>query len=106
MSSFQDACECKRLAVEQAQWDLILDESKHAHGDKQETGLGMPRRLPRSPKHRLMPETPTSILPFDSMVFALPTTWVPPEAPDLPEEAKLEEEKDDPTTKEDPMTGA
>ena len=32
--SFQDAYECERLAIEQAQWDLILDESKHAHEDK------------------------------------------------------------------------
>ena len=27
VSSFQDACECERLAVEQSQQDLILDKS-------------------------------------------------------------------------------
>jgi hypothetical protein len=32
--SFQDAYKCERLAVEQAQWDLILDVSKHAYEDK------------------------------------------------------------------------
>ena len=42
VGSFQHAYECERLAVEQAQRDLILDESKHAHEDKQETGLGTP----------------------------------------------------------------
>jgi hypothetical protein len=36
--NFRDAYECERLTVEQAQWDLILDESKHAHEDKQEMG--------------------------------------------------------------------
>jgi hypothetical protein len=40
VGSFQDTYECERLAVEQAQRDLILDESKHAHEDKQETGSG------------------------------------------------------------------
>jgi hypothetical protein len=32
--SFQYAYECERLAVEQAQQDLILDEQKHAYEDK------------------------------------------------------------------------
>ena len=41
-AAFQDAYECERLAVEQAQWDLILDEPKHAYEDKQEVGSGMP----------------------------------------------------------------
>jgi hypothetical protein len=40
------------------------------------------------------------------MVFASPATLVPPEAPDLPEEAKPEEEKDDSVVREDPMTRA
>ena len=40
--NFQDAYECERLAVEEAQWDLILDEPKHAYEDKQEVGSGMP----------------------------------------------------------------
>ena len=53
-----------------------------------------------------MLETPANILPPDSKVSASPATLVPPEAPDLPEEAKPEEEKDDKATKEDPMTGA
>jgi hypothetical protein len=53
-----------------------------------------------------MPKTLASILPPDSMVFALPATLVSPEAPDLPEEAKPEEEKDDPVVREDPMTRA
>jgi hypothetical protein len=34
VGSFQDAYECERLAMEQAQWDLILDEPKHANEDK------------------------------------------------------------------------
>ena len=46
MGCFQDAYECERLAIEQAQQDLILDESKHAYKDKQETGLGMSRCSP------------------------------------------------------------
>ena len=32
--NFQDAYECERLAVEEAQWDLILDESKPADETK------------------------------------------------------------------------
>jgi hypothetical protein len=44
--TFQDTYECERLAIEQAQRDLILDESKHAHEDKQETGSGTSRRSP------------------------------------------------------------
>jgi hypothetical protein len=103
--SFQDAYECERLAIEQAERDLILDESKHAYEDKQETGSRMPRHSPRSPEHRLMPETLTSILPPDSMVSASPTTPVPPEAPNLPKEAKPEE-KNDSITRGDPMTMA
>ena len=42
VGSFQDAYECERLAIEQAQQDLILDESKHAFEDKQGMGLGTP----------------------------------------------------------------
>jgi hypothetical protein len=38
---FQDAYKCERLAVEQAQRDLILDEPKHAYEDKQEAGSVM-----------------------------------------------------------------
>jgi len=34
IGSFQDAYECERLAIELAQWDLILDEPKHADKDK------------------------------------------------------------------------
>ena len=34
VGSFQDAYECERLAVEQVQQDLILDESKCAYEDK------------------------------------------------------------------------
>jgi len=104
--SFQDACECERLAIEHAQWDLILDKSKHAHEDKQETGLGMPQRSPRSLECMLTPETPASVLPPDSTISALSSTPVPPEAPNLPEEAKLEEKKDDLAAREDPVTGA
>ena len=66
----------------------------------------MPRRSPRSPEHQLMPETPDNVLPPDSKVSASPATLAPPEAPDLPEEAKPEEEKDDPAAREDPVTGA
>jgi hypothetical protein len=40
--SFQYAYECERLAIEQAQWDLILDEPKHTDKDKHEAGSGMP----------------------------------------------------------------
>jgi hypothetical protein len=104
--SFQDAYECERLAVEQAQQDLILDESNHAYEDKQETGSGMPQCSPRSPEHWLMLETPARVLPPDSTVFASPATSEPPEAPDLPEEAKPEEEKNDPVAKGDPVTRA
>ena len=53
-----------------------------------------------------MPETLASILPLDSMVFALSTTPVPQEAPGLPKEAKLEEERNDSAVREDPFTGA
>jgi hypothetical protein len=93
--SFQYAYECKRLAVEQAQRDLILDEPKHAYKDKQEASSRMTQCSPQSPEHRLTPETPTSILPPDSTVSASLATPMPPEAPDLCKEAKLEEEKDD-----------
>ena len=34
VGSFQDAYECERLDVEHAQYDLILDEPKHAYKDK------------------------------------------------------------------------
>jgi hypothetical protein len=44
--SFQYAYECERLAVEQAQRDLILDEPKHADKDKHEAGLGTPDARP------------------------------------------------------------
>jgi hypothetical protein len=37
---FQDAYKCERLAVEQVQRDLILDEPKHAYEDKQVAGSG------------------------------------------------------------------
>ena len=104
--SFQDACECERLAVEQAQRDLILDEPKHADKDKQEVGSGTPRHPPQSPEHRLTLETSASVLPLDSMVSTSPATPVPPEAPYLPEEAKPEREKDDSDVREDPMAGA
>jgi hypothetical protein len=104
--SFQDAYKCERLAVEQAQRDLILDESKHAYEDKQETGSGTSRRSPRSPEHWLTLETLTKVLPPDSTIFASPATSEPPEAPDLPEEAKPEEEKIDPPARKDPMTRA
>jgi hypothetical protein len=53
-----------------------------------------------------MLEASTIILPLDYMVSASPTTPVPPEASDLSEEAKLEEEKDNPAIKEDLVTGA
>jgi hypothetical protein len=53
-----------------------------------------------------MPEAPTSVLPLDSTVSASPTTPVPPKAPDLSEDAKPEEEKDNTAIKEDPVTGA
>jgi hypothetical protein len=43
MGSFQDAYECERLAIEQAQRDLILDEPHHANKDKQKAGSGTPR---------------------------------------------------------------
>jgi hypothetical protein len=49
-----------------------------------------------------MPKTLVSILPLDSMVSASPVTPVPLEAPDLPEEAKPEEEKNDLATKGTP----
>jgi hypothetical protein len=99
VGSFQDAYECERVAIEQAQQDLILDESKHAYEDKQGMGSRTPRCSPRSLEHQLTLETSTSVLPLNSMVFASPATLVPPEASDLPEEAKLEEEKDDPAAK-------
>jgi len=54
----------------------------------------------------LTPETPASVLPPDSTISALSSTPVPPEAPNLPEEAKLEEKKDDLAAREDPVTGA
>ena len=53
------------------------------------------------PEHWLTPKTLASVLPPDSMVFASPATPVPLEAPNLPEEAKVEEEKDDLATMED-----
>jgi hypothetical protein len=40
------------------------------------------------------------------MVFASSATSEPPEAPDLPEEAKPEEEKNDLAAKGDPVTKA
>jgi hypothetical protein len=61
----------------------------------------MPQCSPRSLEHWLTAETLASVLPPDSTVSASPATLVPPEAPDLPEEAKPEEEKDDLATKED-----
>jgi hypothetical protein len=53
-----------------------------------------------------MLETVANVLPPDSMVFASSATPVPLEAPDLPEEAKPKEEKDDSTIREDPVTRA
>jgi hypothetical protein len=103
--SFPNAYEYEMLAIEQAQRDLILDEPKHADKDKQEAGSGMPRQPPRSLEHRLMPKTLASVLPPDSMVFASPATPVPLEVPGLPEEAKPEEETNDPTIRKDPVTG-
>ena len=53
-----------------------------------------------------MLETPSNVLPPDSTISISLATPVPPEAPDLLEEAKLEEEKDDPAAREDPVTKA
>ena len=53
-----------------------------------------------------MPETPANILTPDSMVSTSLSTPVPLEAPDLPKEANLEEEKGDPAARDDLMTGA
>ena len=53
--SFQDTYDCERLAIELAQRDLILDESKHTHEDKQETGL---RQKPRPVFYRSIPQYP------------------------------------------------
>jgi hypothetical protein len=91
--SFQYAYECERLAIEQAQWYLILDEPKHADKDKHEAGSGTPRCSPRSPEHQLTPETPASVLPPDSIVSASPATPVPPEAPDLPRKQSQKKRK-------------
>ena len=71
---------------------------------KQKASSGTPQHLHQSLEHQLMLETPASILPPGSMVSASPTTPVPPEAPDLPEEAKPEEEKNDSAIGEDPVT--
>ena len=106
VGSFQDAYEYERLAIEQAQWDLILYESKPTDKTKQEASSETPRCSPRSPEHRLMPETSASVLPPDSMVSASPATLVPQKVPDLPEEAKPKEGKHDSTAKDNPTTRA
>ena len=104
--SFQDAYEYERLAVEQAQQDLILDESKTVDKAKQEAGSRTHRRLPLSLEHWLTLETPASVLPPNSMVLASMAISGPSEAPDLPEEAKPGEGKDDSTVKDDLVTEA
>lgn len=48
----------------------------------------------------------TSVLPPDSIVLALTATPVPLEAPNLPEEAKLGEGKDDSAVRDDLITDA
>ena len=53
-----------------------------------------------------MPATLTSVLPPNSMVSASLATLVPQKVPDLPEEAKPEEGKDDSAGKDDRVTEA
>lgn len=106
VGNFQDAYECERLAMEQAQQDLILDEPKQANEDKQEVGSGTPRCLPQFLENQLTPETLTNVSPPKSTVSASPATPVPLEAPDLPEAAEPEEGANASAARKDPVTKA
>ena len=77
MGNFQDAYECERLAVEQAQQDLILDELKLDDKAKQDMNSGTPRHLLQSLEHQPQLVTPASILPPDPLASTLPATTVP-----------------------------
>lgn len=62
--NFQDACKCVRLAVEQAQRDLILDDPRLDDEAKHDIGLGTPQHSLQFVEHQPMVATLASVLPL------------------------------------------
>lgn len=80
--------------MEQAQWDLILDELRPDDRTKCKMSLGTSRCAFSSLEHQAMLVTPANMLPAIPLASASPMTLVPQQAL---EETKPEEKEDDPT---------